>query len=229
MARALFTVGLAEEIEGHPLAGVEALQAVDQIAAPLIELQLSLLRGEDLDLQLATLMGDANGEIAQLWQCQAQQRRPLRAAQLLIDIHRQPLQQLTQLPMTVSRCQPGELQIPGGHSKGGDPYGRVGKELAFGCRFTCSDWLYCRQLLYLCVKLSGQFTDISSQGGGKFGCDRLVVRCQWQLMWRGISDDIYRVCVSCLMSLNDWMLFIQPLVFCRCNLGNMIMGLGNGG
>ena len=111
----ILTLGqLAEEIEGDSLAGIEALQAVDQITAPLIEQQLSLRRGEDLDLQLATLMGDANGEIAQLWQRQAQQRRTLQAAQLLIDIHRQPLQQLTQLPRGLGGRHPGELQIPGG-------------------------------------------------------------------------------------------------------------------
>ena len=114
MARALLTVGLAEEIEGDPLAGIEPLQAVDQIAAPLIEQQLTLRRGEDLDLQLAMVVSDANGEIAQLWQRQAQQWRTLRAAQLLIDIHCQPLQQLTQFPIILGRCKPGELQIPGG-------------------------------------------------------------------------------------------------------------------
>lgn len=169
MARALLTVRLAEEIEGDPLAGIESLQAVDQIATPLIEQQLSLRRGEDLDLQLAMVVSDANGEIAQLWQRQAQQRRTLRAAQLLIDIHCQPFQQLTQLPIILGWCQPGELQIPWGHGKGSDPDCRVGKELILGGCFTCSDRLERHQRWYFCVKLSYLFTDLRWLGGASSG------------------------------------------------------------
>ena len=89
LARPLFAVAPGKEVKGDPLAGVEPLQAVDQLAASLIEQLGTLLAGQHLHLQRALMVLDADGKRPERGQGELEHGGSLRATQLKVNIHRQ--------------------------------------------------------------------------------------------------------------------------------------------